>query len=426
MRFPRPHPATRVAWRFLLAPRYSRTVSVVNWVSVCGVVLGVAALIFTASVMNGFRERLYLALAGVEPHMRVLPQQAALNEPALKHLQEVFRAQPEVSAVAPYISAQVLLRAGNRMHVLSLRGVLPHAERKATEIERFIVRRNPWKRKEGAPGAGLEALSPAPGALPGILLGWGILRSLGVDIGDRVLIISPAQRLTPFGALPRVQSFRVRGVFRTGVQLTDDSLGYVYLPVLRRLLRRRTQADGLGLRLVHPQQTPLPTLRQVLPQGYTLRSWNEAQGNLFQVMRLEKAGVLFLLLLILFVSCFNIVASLAMRVLEKREAIAVLKSLGASNGWIARSFLTQGACIGALGALGGAVLGGGSAWLIGHFGLIRLPDHIFPFAPHLPVRILWVELLLLCAGSFFLCLGASLYPAWRAAQASIVSGLRDP
>jgi len=442
-----------IGLRFLRSPRQSRSITVVTWVSAVGVMLGVTALIVTISVMNGFRENLFLAVNGTMAHARVTPVERLLKGPAGEELARRLEALPQVEATAPYFSRQAFLRAGESYRAVILRGIDPAREEMVAPLGHFL-RGNPLLeqlQQEGTDPAGdgtasqpppegdtgeltgrvplreLLAFPPPRGERAGIILGSALADALEVFPGDEVEVVSTVQRLTPIGPVPLIKRFKVGAVLVTGLGAVDEVMAYVPLTLAQRLHRAGDATGGVSLRVSDPYDIDTGSLLAALPPGppeYRLTTWSEENRNIFQVMKLEKLGIFIVLTLIILVAFFNIIASLIMLVLEKRKAIAVLMSLGAPNSLVRRIFFMQGVWIGAVGTLGGLSLGLAACWALATFDLVPLPPGVFPLARHLPVRVEWSDLTLITGSSFLICLLVTLYPASAAARTNPVENLR--
>ena len=416
---------TLIGLRFLRAKRQHRTISVITWISVVGVVLGVTALIVTISVMNGFRQSLFLGVMGTHAHLRVEPKKGEwLGPEEQDRVRQVLENHKAVQAVGPYFSRQALLSFGGEYRAVILRGVDPKQEAEVSELDRFLAEsRVPGMVEEEAPTLASIAYPPAEGKRAGIIVGATLASSMGLLPGDEVRIVSPVQRVTPIGPIPLIKVFRVAGVFQTGVSGTDDVTAFVDVNIAQRLYRTRGRVNAIAVRLENPHAIPRAELSALLPE-YTLVPWNEENKNVFQVMRLEKLGVFLILTLIILVSFFNIIGSLIMLVLEKRKAIAVLMTLGASEKMIQRAFFLQGIWIGTIGTMGGLGLGLGICWALANFDIIRLPPGVFPLVNRLPVAVDPMDILLITGASFLICALVTLYPATRAARVNPVDNLR--
>ncbi|MEE8434805.1 MAG: ABC transporter permease [bacterium] len=425
------HLASFIGLRFLRAPRRTRSITAVTWFSVLGVMLGVTTLIIVLSVMNGFRDNMFLAITGTMPNARAMPPEGDLSAMEADALKKRLNSLPGLLAVSPYLSRQAFLRAGGKLRAIILRGIDPVAEARVTELTRFIklppgdAPRPPNPADSGKENALAGLRYPPPsGERAGILLGRPLADELALHPGDEVDLISTKQRITPIGPVPLVKRFRVAGVFYTGLSHIDEVIAYVGMPIAQKLYRMKDHIGGLAFRLADPQQLDPMALRNAL-QGYRVVTWKDENRNIFQVMELEKLGVFLVLTLIIIVAFFNIIGSLTMLVLEKRKAIAILKSMGASNALIRKVFFMQGVWIGLVGTLAGLMLGLSGSWALDTFEIIRLPKGVFPTADRLPISYEWADYALITGTSFLICLLVTLYPATAAARTRPVENLRN-
>ena len=417
--------ASFIGLRFLRSPRRDRAVSVITWISGLGVALGVTALLVTIAVMNGFRANLFLAVTGAPPSVRSLGAQEALAPAEAEALSRKLEALPGIVATAPYFSRQVFVKVQSQYRMVVLRGIDPEREPHVTGIRRFLgedVLPSEKRRPPDAGAAVLAQLRTAPGETPGIILGGPLARSLGLFTGDLVEVISPTVRPTPIGPVPIVRHFRLVGVFESGLSGTDDVLGFADLHQVL-LLFRLPGPQGIAARTADPDADPTPALRERFP-GTTVVGWADENKNVFQVMRLEKAGLFLILALILVVSFFNIISSIVMLVVEKREAIGILKALGSSDRLVQPIFFMQGVWIGLIGTAVGVALGLAACWVLGHVEIVKLPPSVFPTAEGLPVLVDWLDVLLISACSFLICMTVTVYPARQAARIQPVDSLR--
>jgi lipoprotein-releasing system permease protein len=229
--------------------------------------------------------------------------------------------------------------------------------------------------------------------------------------------------------VPLIKRFRVAGMLETGMGAIDEVTAYVHLGIASRLHRADGNSGGYSLRVADSEDIPAAAIRRAAEKAVggnpRVVTWSEENKNLFQVMRLEKLGMFIVLTLIIVVGFFNIISSLIMLVLEKRKAIAVLMSMGASNKMVRRIFFMQGVWIGAVGTLAGLSLGLLICWAVATFDLVPLPPGVFPLARHLPVRVDFEDVALITACSFAICLLVTLYPASAAARTNPIENLRN-
>jgi len=418
-----------MGWRYewLIAMRYLRAtqgrgfLSLISLVSMLGLAVGVAVLVVVLSVMNGFERELRTRILSVTAHATVSGQQGALAQwPAAQRLAQ---AQAGVAAAVPYIEAQAMLVHGARTAATVLRGVLPEQERRADGLAQHLT------------GGTLEEL--AAGTFR-IVLGDALAESLGVKVGDDVILIAPTGTITPAGLAPTMRRFRISGVFHSGMYEFDSALALAHLADAARIYRLGENVTGLRLALTdafaapHIVRTVAERLVAAHPGSvYYVSDWTSFHANLFRSIQITKSMMFVMLLLVVAVAAFNIVAALVMVVKEKRAAIAILRTLGALPRNVLAIFTLQGAMIGLLGTLVGAAAGVVLAHHLAQLvhALERLTSTRFLDAKvylmsDLPAFVEWRDVLQVCAVSFVLCALATLYPAWRAAGTLPAEALR--
>lgn len=403
-----------VGLRYVRARRHTRFISVVSAVALAGLALGVAALVVVLSVMNGFDREMRTRILALVPHVLVGGEDPLRDwEP----LRAQLAAVGGVSAAAPWIGGTAMLSAPGVVRGVELGGVRPQQDLAAIGVAAYL--------REGS----LEAL--VPGRF-GIVIGNLLARSLGVGVGDSVTVMLPEVMLTPAGVYPRMRRFEVVGIFAVGAQV-DAGSALIHLEDAARLYRT---GEGVhALRLVLDDPVRAPELRAgiagQIPEGLAVSDWSLSQGTLFGAVRMEKRMVSLLLLVIVAVAAFNIVSILTMVVAEKRAAIAVLRTMGASPGQVMAVFSAQGTLIGLAGVgLGLAVgvplalsIGGIAARLEALLG-VRLFDPTVYFISYLPSEVRTADVVGIAASALLLCLLATLYPARRAARIGPAEALR--
>lgn len=276
----------------------------------------------------------------------------------------------------------------------------------------------------------LQANEPDHGPLPGLVLGVTLARSLGINVGDRVQVISPLSGLDtslwrPGGGAPRSRDFRVIGIFQAGFQEYDSHLVYVDLYEAQQFIDEGDTVMGVELRLHDIDAAPEVSRRveRMLGGGpYHTLDWKELNHNLFTALEIQKVILSLVIATIIFVAAFNVVATLIMIVLEKRREIAILKAMGARDGGILAIFMVQGSLVGFVGTALGIALGGGVAFY--------LERYHFPLDPkvylidHLPVRASAWEYLATTGIALGICIVATLAPSWWAARLLPADGVR--
>ncbi|MCQ2028569.1 lipoprotein-releasing ABC transporter permease subunit [Stutzerimonas zhaodongensis] len=402
--------------RYTRARRRSLFVSFISFTSMIGLALGVLVMIVVLSVMNGFDHEMRTRVLGMVPHATIesptpIDDWPALGERLVEH--------PQVNAVAPFIQMQGLLTHRGQVTKILINAVDPDVESDVSIIARFF--------RDGS----LQDLQPGEF---GIVIGDKAADKLGVGVGDKITFVAPEVTVTPAGVFPRMKRFTVRGIFHVGAGEIDGYVAMTNISDLARLHRwKPDQVQGVRLRFEDLFQAPRIAweLAGQLGEGFYSRDWTRTHGNLYQAIRMEKAMIGLLLLLIVAVAAFNIISTLVMVVTDKRGDIAILRTLGATPKQIMAIFMVQGTVIGVVGTLVGAVLGilaalNVSSWIA---ALERLIGHKFLnadvyFIDYLPSRLLAADVVQVCAAALVLSFFATLYPAWRAARTQPAEALR--
>lgn len=402
--------------RYTRAKRRSLFVSFISFTSMIGLALGVLVMILVLSVMNGFDHEMRTRVLGMVPHATL---ERAVPIDGWEALAARIQANPQVAAVAPFIQAQGLLTNRGQVSKILINAVDPTAERRVSIIDQFF--------REGS----LDDL--APGEF-GIVIGDKAAQKLGLAVGDKVTFVAPEVTVTPAGMFPRMKRFTVTGIFHVGAGEIDGYVAMANIADLARLKRWKPgQVQGLRLRFEDLFQAPRIAweLAGQLGEDYYSRDWTRTHGNLYQAIRMEKAMIGLLLLLIVAVAAFNIISTLVMVVTDKRGDIAILRTLGATPRQIMAIFMVQGTVIGVVGTLVGAVLGilaalnvsAGIAWLERLIGHKFLNADVY-FIDYLPSRLLAADVIQVCVAALLLSFLATLYPAWRAACTQPAEALR--
>ena len=418
-----------IGMRYLRARRRERFVSLIAIISLAGVALGTFALTVVLSVMSGFQEDLRQRLLAFNPHVTVQSSNAAAFDPA--PLMKRVTGLAGVEAAAPYVSSQVMAVSTNADGVPAyvaggvLRGVVAANNPVLTELKQTLTVGGLDALERSYPATVADNGAKRSVNLPGAIIGDSLALQLSVRVGDPMVLISPASLGGGIGA-PRLRRFVVGGMFHSGMYQFDSSLIFVSLKDARALLANDPQLEsGLEVRVHNLFDAPVIAARiaSLAGSGFAVTDWTQANTALFSALKLEKFTYFLVLMLIVLVAAFNIVATLVMVVMERRKEIAILRAMGARAGSVAAIFLCEGAALGvtgtAIGVLGGFV----TSFLIGKYHLIHLPADMFMVSA-VPVRLYPVNFLAVAAAAVVLCLGASLYPAFKARTLSPVEIIR--
>lgn len=411
-----------VGWRYTRAKRKNHFISFISLTSMVGIALGVAALIVVLSVMNGFQKELRTRILGVASHLEITGSNNQLA--GWQRVAESAVRNSHALASAPYITAQGMLSYDQGVQGAIIRGIVPAAEDKVADLGRHM--------KAGS-------LNDLRAGEFGIILGADLAYALGAQIGDKVVVMAPQGQFTPTGVVPRLKQFTLVGLFQIGMYEYDAGLALIHMDDAAKLYRMGQNVSGVRLKLNDLFDAPAIALslseqlnRAPDPYGnYYVTDWTQQHANFFRAVQMEKRVMFIILTLIVAVAAFNIVSTLVMAVTDKRADIAIMRTFGASPGSIMKIFIVQGALIGVIGTVLGAVFG----------ILIALNiDTIVPFIEHLfnvqflakdvyyisdlPSELIWSDVITIVSLSFMLSLLATLYPSYKASRVNPAEALR--
>lgn len=408
-----------ISLRHLRSKRTQKFISLITWISIGGVALGVMALIVVIAVMSGFGKDLRDKILGTNSHVVVTNFTGGGIRDYDRIMGQVEKVDMVV-AVAPFILNQVMLTHGDNVAGVVIRGVDPVREPQVSDLEKNLV--------EGK----LSMLSPLSGH-DGIILGKELSRTLGAYAGDTVSMVSPVSRVTPMGMIPKIKVFEVVGIFDSGMYEYDSNLGFVSLHVAQKFFSMSDRVAGIEIRVsdIDRADKVAADVQAKLGFPYQTRDWMRMNKNLFSALKLEKITMFIILVLIILVAAFNIISTLFMVVMEKTKDIAILKSMGASRKSIMKIFSLQGLIIGLVGTLlgcaGGFAIVPNLNEIVGFieivFGIKVFPKDVY-YLSRLPSEIQYMDSFMIVFFSITICFLASLYPAWRASRIDPVDGLR--
>ena len=406
-----------IASRYIRARHCRYVVSFIAFVSVLGIALGVAILITVLSVMNGFDH-------AIKHHIFRLTRQVVVSRPRgiekWTDCAEKIAKHPHVVAWAPFVEGQVLLKKGDAVVPALIEGILPQQHSRVMALKDYIVAGH---------------LSHLRAGSSHMVLGRALAAALGVHRGDMLTVVTPQIKRTLMGVMPRLKSFRVSAIFQVGdASHLDRHFAFIHLKDAQDLLGLGHRVSSLQLKLddVYQALSVRDDLYRWLPDEYTVWDWTTQYGSYFDAIAMEKNMMFLILMLIVAVASFNLVASLVMVVRDKRADIAILRTLGATPGFVMRLFLLQGGLLGGLGTL----LGVGLGLLLSHHATAvvavlqrwlhtkLIPASIY-FIDYLPSRVDGHEVIKIALFAFGMSLLATLYPARWASKVQPVEALRD-
>jgi lipoprotein-releasing system permease protein len=400
-----------IALKYLLAKRKQTFISIITIISVAGVTVGVTALIIVLAVMSGFEKELKDRILGATAHVHVTSLDGSIAEP-FSVASRVRRVQG-VAGASPYIFSQMMISSGSSAAGGVLRGVDLATVGQVTRLRNDIRR------------GSIDALGEKGDGLPGVILGKELAVNLGVSVGEVVEILVPGGNVTPLGTFPRVMRFRVGGISESGMYEYDATFAYVSFQEAGKLLGMEGRGTGIEVKVddIYAAGDVAGRIRSSLGYPYWSKDWMQSNRNLFSALKLEKAVMFIILVLIVLVAAFNIISTLIMVVMEKTRDIAVLMSMGATRKTIRRVFALEGLLIGIAGTALGTALGTFLCDLLRRYKFIHLPGDVY-YITTLPVLLDPLNILLVSGSSVLICFLATLYPSVQAARIDPAEAIR--
>jgi lipoprotein-releasing system permease protein len=404
----------RVGLHYLRARRESGFLSVMAWITVWGILVGVMALVVALSFASGFESVLRDKIIGINAHLLLLRFDGELS--GWKELREKIHQLPSVATTMPFTYHKALLRSEEAVHGIVVRGVWPESlpEISDWDLSFSCGGLSPLSEEEG------EGAMDAP-----LWIGNVLAETLEVDCGDTVHLVALVGKAKREDTATALRNYRVAGVFEIGMYEYDASLALLNLEEAQDFFGMEGRVTGLEVRLEDIRETDNVELhlQEILGYPFWVKTWKEINPNFFSALKLQKAVMFLVLILIILVGGFNIISTLVMNVLEKRREVAILKAMGATERSIGRIFFFQGLLLGLIGTCLGLLSGYGLCSLANRYPLIRLDPDIY-YLSHLPVEVRPLEFLAVGLSALALSTLATFYPARQAAKLDPAEVLR--
>ena len=413
-----------IAWRYLRAKRSEGGISVMTLISMIGIALADAALIIVLAVRSGFRTEFVDAILGANAHVTVFeynvdPQNGKLNY-AIKNynaLTEKIAKVPGVKRAAPIIRNQVMANSADFNTGVVVYGI-------SLDNLKSIPNIAGSDRGQG----NIDDFEN------GVAIGVGVAKSLRLDLGDRIKLISPNGIQTAFGISPRVKSFTVSYIFSAGHYEIDQTRLYMTFKDAQSFFDREGLADEIEVFIDEPELVERfePSLKEVISENVIIETWRDYAGGFLRALAIEDNVMLVIMIVLILLSTMNIISGLIMLVKNKGKDIGILRTMGLTRGSILRIFFLCGAGIGLVGTVLGVIVGilfvlnidaifsvvnyasGGEVW-----------DPSIRGIYHLPSELRGIDVLKAVGISLSLSFVITISPARRAARMDPVEALRN-
>ncbi len=392
-----------IAKRYLTQKKETGFITLIIYISIAGLSIGIAALVLTLGVLNGFEQTIREKVLSFQPHLRV---ERFHTNPISQHLeiQELLKKYPEVSAVSPFVEQVSIIRFGSLEDGIMVRGIVPESQSDVNDISQFV-------------SGGEVQLGSEFSDIPGIIIGSDIAERFELSYGDEVILASPAGLRSGGIDRPRRNLYEVRGLIDTGMSEFDNSFAFIHLTEAQYLFNMRDQVSGFGLRLYDRLNAPViqQNINNELGYPFYARTWLDTNNVLFDWMDVQRLPFLIAFGMIILVGSLNLVSTLILIILEKQKDIGILKSMGATSRSIIKIFFIDGILIGLLSISAGSVLALVLGMLQNNFEIISVSKDVY-YISSFPIDMAWSVFFQIGIIALLLCLGATLYPAWKASN----------
>ncbi len=442
-------------------------VSLPTFMSIVGVSLGVWALIVVLSVMGGFAQDLQAKIVRTNAHIVIQPESATdiIDRPIM--LEDEIQSLTNVSEAHTFVTGEVMISSQTNVMVnVTVKGMSREALSSSEQLVGKVTSGDVqllWKTEDlisdyqrfptpmphpidGLPGSLgslderhtksdatelvelKEYIPPTPQLYPSIMLGAELAKSLDVRTGEELHVLTPDGDIGPTGLRPKVKTFRVAGIFMSGMYEYDQKMAYMLLSDAQRFFNLGSHTNRVEVRVNETSQADetLAAIRTILEANHSqleALGWKERNRSLFTALELEKIAMFIVLAFIVLVSSLLIVSSLVMVIVERVRDIAVLKALGATNRSVVRSFVAMGGFIGVVGVASGVILGVSTILLLLGGDGLQLPTKEY-YLTKVPYELSMTEIGSVGLAAMAICLLATVYPSLIASRLKTVEGLR--
>jgi lipoprotein-releasing system permease protein len=396
-----------ISSRYILSNKDSRLLNLVSIITIIGITLGVATLIIALSVLNGFEKTLTQKITDFDSHIKISSYKETLPNYNYYISKIESRLKDNIDYVSPGVSKLAIISSKNRKEGINIKGLSNPKE--IEKIKSNIISGNFNFDNDSS-----------------FIIGKTLATKLFAKVGDKITLFALKNDKLPSPAdLPNIKRFTVAGIFESGMVEYDNMIGFSSLHAAQDLFSIPNEINGIDIKLVSVEKIDSLTnlIRRDLKYPYYARTIFETHRNIFTWIELQKKPIPIILGLIIIVAVFNIISALLMLVLEKTNAVGVLKSLGAKSRGIIKIFIYQGIYVTLIGILAGNLL----AWLLMSiqlkYDVIKVPSSVY-FVTHVPIEMTLEIFVIISAITFVLSMLSAIIPSYFATRINPVTALR--
>ncbi len=391
-----------IAKSYLVQKKETGFITLITYISIAGLAIGIASLILTLGVLNGFENAVKNKVIGFQAHLKLYSYRGGIRN-AEEELAKI-REYEEVEAVSPYIEKECIIRFDPVSDGVLIRGIDPEQFNRLIDIRSYITE-------------GEFEFSMNEDDVSGIVLGSGLAAKLGVEVGNYI-IIANLENISP-GIVPDMDQdlFEVRAVYNFGMSDFDNLYAFISLDQAQGFFRMPGAISGMDI-MLHDESLSREMairLREDYKYPFMAQSWYEMNIFLFNWISFTKLPILIAFGMIVLVAGINLISTLILIVVEKQRDIGILKSMGSSSRSILKIFMIDGFIIGVTAVIFGSGLAYFIGWLQNEYGLVTIDKDVY-YISDVPVDLVLSNFLLINTIALVLCIIATVYPAWKAAR----------
>jgi lipoprotein-releasing system permease protein len=409
------------AFEWMLSTRYLRSrrregfISFIAAISFLSLMIGVAALIIVMAVMNGFRKELLDKILGLNGHLLIQPLDSALTD--WDQVAARVSGVAGVRLAAPVVEGQALASSPFNANGVLVRGI------RGADLARLGSIAN------NIQAGTLDGFDQGQG----IAIGQRLAEQLSLQVGDNLTLVSPKGAVTPMGVTPRIKPYKVAAIFKIGMSEYDAAFVFMPLKEAQAYFNRSGDVTAIEVYVDNPDRVLAfrRSIADAAGRPIYMIDWRQRNQTFFGALQIERNVMFMILTLIVLVAALSILSALTMLVKDKTRNIAILRTMGATQGAVMRVFLITGTAIGVIGTFTGLVVG--TVFCLNIENLRQLVSHLsgrdvfdpnLYFLSKMPAEMDVGETTAVVVLALTLSFLATLYPSWRAARLDPVEGLR--
>ena len=400
----------KITVRYLKTRKSDGFINIISIFSFIGISLGVAVLIIVMSVMNGFRTELVSKIIGSNPHIIIKSYQNNLNLKKINNLKKIKK----IKKILISAEGQAVIVNKNYTKGVQLRGYKKNSFKNLD-----LVKNNKF---EGNKKLNHKHIS----------IGKELSYNLNVNIGDKIVLMSPSGIESIVGTLPKQDTFIIDSIFESGLIEFDDNVAFININDLQGFMNLEENEKSIEIFLNNPNNViQLKKIVSNIFEDSFIYTWNDLNKSLFSALKIERNVMFIILSLIIIVAAFNIISGLTILVKNKTKDIAILKSIGVKNFSIMKIFFLVGLSIGFLATIFGIFLGVVFSIYVEEirmliseiFNIKIFPEEIY-FLSKMPHEINFKSISIIGIISILITIVVSIYPAFKAAKLDPVKSLK--